>query len=122
MKQYTSLADSFKYAISGILHSVKNNRNLRIHFLIAGLVITASIFLKVSKTDNEILVIMIFFVICAEMINSSIEEIVNLIAKDYRQEAKIAKDVSAGMVLISVIIASAIGVFIFTPYVLEILK
>ena len=58
-------------------------------------------------------------VITAEMVNSAIEKMVDLITKEHRQEAKIAKDVSAGMVLVTAIAAVIIGVLILSPYVLK---
>ena len=63
--------------------------------------------------------ITILMVICSEMINTSLEEMVNLITNEHRKEAKIAKDVAAGMVLIASIGAIIVGLFIFTPYILR---
>lgn len=65
---------------------------------------------------------MILLVISAEMINTSIEEMVNLIANDHRKEAKIAKDVAAGMVLVTALGSIIVGVLIFTPYILKLFR
>lgn len=122
MNGKVSLIDSFKYAFEGVYYALRHNRNLRIHFGIAILVIFLSIFFKVNPFEMGILGIMILLVICSEMINSSIEEMVNLIAKDHRKEAKIAKDVTAGMVLIAAFGSVIVGVLIFTPHVLRLFR
>lgn len=68
------------------------------------------------------MVVMIALVICAEMINTAIEEVVNLLVNEHRKEAKIAKDVSAGMVLVTATMAFVIGLIIFVPHVLLLFK
>jgi diacylglycerol kinase (ATP) len=106
----------------GIGYAFKYNRNVRIHFVAAILVIIASIFLKVNAFEMGILGVMILLVICTEMINTAIEEVVNLLTNEHRVEAKIAKDVSAGMVLLTAIGSIIVGVLVFTPYVLKFFK
>ena len=113
------LIKSFTYAFEGIHYAFKNDQNLLIHLLVAFLVINASIFLKVSPYEMAILGLTMMMVITAEMINSAIEKMVDLITKEHRQEAKIAKDVAAGMVLVTAIAAAIIGTLIFLPYVLK---
>jgi diacylglycerol kinase (ATP) len=118
----TSFFKSFKYAFRGIYYAFKFNRNIRIHFIAAILVIIASILLKVNAFEMGILGVMILLVICTEMINTAIEEVVNLLTNEHRVEAKIAKDVSAGMVLLTAIGSIIVGVLVFTPYVLKLFK
>jgi len=118
----TSLLSSFKYAFQGIFYALKFNRNIRIHFIAAILVIIASILLKVNAFEMGILGVMILLVICTEMINTAIEEVVNLLTNEHRMEAKIAKDVSAGMVLLTAIGSIIVGVLVFTPYILKLFK
>lgn len=114
-----TLRKSFGYAFEGIIHAFTYNQNLRIAFVGAIIVIFASIFFKVSAFEMGILGIMILLVICAEMINTAIEEMVNLISTEHRREAKIAKDVSAGMVLITLLGSIIVGILVFTPHVLQ---
>jgi undecaprenol kinase len=111
------LMRSFGYAFSGLFHAIKYNRNLKIHFAAAVIVIFFSILFHVSLYEKSILGVMILMVITSEMINTSIEEMVNLITTEHRKEAKIAKDVAAGMVLVTAIGAVIIGMFIFCPYI-----
>ena len=109
---------SFGYAISGIVHAVRENRNMQIHLLIALLVVLAGFFFRVKKDEFVDLAVMIILVLSAEMINTALEEMTDLITTEHRQEAKVAKDVAAGMVLVVSIGAAIIGIYIFIPYVL----
>ena len=122
MDSKISLINSFKYAIEGVLFSIRHNRNLRIHIGVAFLIIAASIFFRVNAFEMGILGIMILLVICLEMINSAIEEMVDLIIQEHRQQAKIAKDVSAGMVLVASAGSVVVGILIFTPHILRLFR
>ncbi len=113
---------SFKYAFEGIHYAFKNDQNLLAHILVAFLVINVSIALKVTPFEMGILGLTIMMVIVAEMVNSAIEKMVDLITKEHRQEAKIAKDVSAGMVLLTAFAAAIIGCLIFFPYLLRLFQ
>jgi len=122
MDSHRSLVKSFKYAFDGVLFSIKHNRNLRIHIGVAFLVIAASLFFRVNAYEMGILGVMIILVICLEMINSAIEEMVDLIIQEHRQQAKIAKDVSAGMVLVVSAGSVIVGILIFFPYIIKYFK
>src|SRR3990167_590527 len=97
-----NLIETFGFAISGIKTAIMLNRNFKIHLIFAVLVIISCFVLG--------------------LINSAIEEVVDLVTKDYREEAKYAKDVSAGMVLIVAIGSFVVGLYIFLPHVLTFLK
>ncbi len=114
-----SLLSSFRYALEGIWHALKYNRNLRIAFFVAMLVGLLGLFFQVTSLEMVILVIAILLVILSEMINTSLEEMVNLITNEHKKEAKIAKDVAAGMVLVATVGSVIIGSIIFTPYILK---
>lgn len=111
------LLKSFGYAIEGIFHAVKFNRNMRIHLIVGLIVLLAGFFLGVNFYEKIILGIMVILVIVSEMVNTSIEEMVNLITTEHAREAKIAKDVAAGMVLVTAVGAIIIGTVIFFPYI-----
>jgi diacylglycerol kinase (ATP) len=113
-----NIVKSFGYAIEGIWHALKANRNLRIHFVIALIVLILSFVFNVSLFEKIILGIAIILVLMAEMINTAIEEMVDLITNEHRKEAKLAKDVAAGMVLTASIGAAVIGIIIFAPHIL----
>lgn len=122
MTDNKSIINSFKVAFQGIYYALKYNRNIRIHFILAFIVIIASIYFKVNAFEMGILGVMILLVICTEMINTAIEEMVNLLINEHRQEAKIAKDVSAGMVLLTAIGSIIVGVLVFTPHIIKLFK
>jgi diacylglycerol kinase len=122
MVDLNKLVRSFGHALAGIKFAIIHNQNLRIHFATALFVITASIFFHVTPFEKGILGVMILLVITAEMINTSIEEMADLILKEHSREAKIAKDVSAGMVLLTAVGSVIVGLLIFVPYVLRYLS
>lgn len=117
MIDFNKLYYSFHYALQGIRHALKNDQNLRIHFVVAALVIIASLIFHVNPFEMGILGIMILLVLAAEMINTTIEEMVNLITTEHRKEAKTAKDVAAGMVLLIASGSIIVGFLIFAPHI-----
>lgn len=117
-----NLLFSFKCAFKGIGLALKFNRNLRIHFTVALLVIIASILFRVNAFEMGILGVMILVVIISEMINTAIEEMTDLITKEHHEEARIAKDVSAGMVLVAAIGSVIVGILIFVPHILKLFR
>ena len=119
MIDFKKFAKSFKFALKGINYALNNDQNLVIHFIIACLVIVVSLLLKVSPFEMGILGVTILVVISSEMINSAIEKMVDLITKEHRAEAQIAKDVSAGMVLLAAIGSTIIGILIFVPHLIK---
>jgi diacylglycerol kinase len=109
---------SFRYAFSGLWHTIKTQPNLRIHLTIATLVTISGYLLKISSLEWVIIVFTFLWVIVSEMINTSIESVVDLITTTKHQEAKIAKDVAAGMVLVGAIGSVIVGLIIFLPKIL----
>lgn len=113
---------SFKYAFAGINYAFNNEPNLIIHLIIATLVIAASIMFQVTPLEMGVLGLTMLIVITTEMVNTAIERMVDLITKEHRIEAMIAKDVASGMVLVSAIGAIIIGLLVFVPHILELIK
>ncbi len=111
--------ESVGFAIEGIRVAIRYNRNIRIHIIIAILVVISTFIFGLNQFEKAIICMIILLVISAEMINTAIEEVVDLVTKDYREEAKYAKDVSAGMVLIVAAGSIAVGFLVFTPHVLK---
>lgn len=122
MIDFNRLIRSFRHAFAGLFFSLKYNQNLRIHFGIAIIVIIASIVFRVNAFEMGILGVMIVLVICTEMINTAIEEMVNFVTQEHQREAKIAKDVAAGMVLVAAIGSIIVGILIFVPHIVRLLK
>lgn len=121
MRKMKKIRNSFKYAIEGIWTSFKTERNMKIHIFIMILVIIAGIILKINKSEWIICIILFAIVIGSELFNTSIEIIVDMVMPEKNEKAKIAKDVSAGAVLVVAIGAAIIGLVIFVPRILNIL-
>ncbi len=122
MEVNTNLLKSFGFAIEGIKLAYKYNRNIRIHTVLGIIALILCFLLKLNGFEIGIILITILLVIAAEMINTAIEEMVDLITQEHREQAKIAKDVSAGMVLVCAIGSLIIGVVIFIPHILALLS
>ena len=118
MINFGKLRKSFGYALQGLSYSFKENQNIKIHIIVAIIVLIFGIFVGLTKYEMFSVSLLIVLVISAEMINSAIEEVVNLLVNEHRVEAKIAKDVGAGMVLLIAIFAVVVGIFIFLPHLL----
>lgn len=110
---------SLRHAASGFLHLVKEHANFRLHLLVTFGVVILGLFLGLSPVEWLILVFTINMVIVAEMVNTAIESMVNLITLEHREDARIAKDVSATMVLGSAFLAGVIGLIIFWPKIIN---
>ena len=118
----TSLLNSFKYAFEGIWSAIKKERNLKIHIVIMFLVIVFGIIFNISKIEWFACILLFGGVITLEIMNTAIETTVDLITMEKNPKAKLAKDASAGAVLVMAIISVIIGLMIFMPKILECLK
>ena len=113
------LINSFKYAMQGFLMSFRKERNMKIHIFILITVIILGFLLKISKAEWIICIILFGIVIAGEMFNTAIETTVDIAMPYKNPKAKIAKDVSAGGVLILAITSAVIGCMIFIPKIIE---
>jgi diacylglycerol kinase (ATP) len=109
----TSLLDSFNWAFEGIIHVLRTQRNMRIHFLAAIVVLIFAIAIGVQEFELLALLIAISFVLIAEMLNSAIEGAIDVATTSFDPMAKLAKDVAAGAVLIATVNAVAVGYIVF---------
>jgi diacylglycerol kinase (ATP) len=107
------IIDSFNYAISGLIHSLKTQRNMRIHLAVAFLVLVLSNFFTLNRLELILLFFAISLVLVAEMINTAIETSIDLFTDKYHPLAKIAKNVAAGAVLIASVNSLLVAYFIF---------
>jgi diacylglycerol kinase (ATP) len=109
-----SLLDSFNYAFEGIIHVLRTQRNMRIHFMLAAGVLIAAVAIGVTRMELIALLLAIAFVMFAEMINTAIEGAVDVSTTSFDPNAKLAKDIAAGAVLIATVTAVAVGYLIFS--------
>lgn len=107
------LSDSFNYAVEGLVHALKTQRNMKIHFFIAFFVLLASLFIDISKIELIIVFFSITLVITMELLNTAVEIIIDMISSEYRLRARIAKNISAGAVLMSAINALVVAYLVF---------
>jgi len=112
-----SLIESFNYAFEGVIHVLRTQRNMRIHFGIAAAVLIAAVALGVGRIELIALLIAISFVLIAEMINSALEAGIDVATTSFDPLAKLAKDIAAGAVLIATVNAVAVGYLVFSDQV-----
>ena len=114
-----SIVESFNYAIEGIIHVLRTQRNMRIHFAVAVVVLIAALVSDVTRLELIALFIAIAFVLIAEMINTAIEAAVDVASTTFDPMAKLAKDIGAGAVLIAAVNAIAVGYLVFSGQVAD---
>jgi undecaprenol kinase/diacylglycerol kinase (ATP) len=114
--EWVKFVAGFSYAFSGLWYALRTQHNARVHAAIAFLAIITGIFLHISAVEFAIVFIAITGVFTAEMFNTVIEICVDLVSPNYHPLAKIAKDVSAGAVLVSAILAIIVGLCTFGPH------
>lgn len=112
VKGQQGVARSFDHAYRGLIYAVRTQRNMRFHVVVATVVLIGSLFLGVSKLELAVLVLVIMFVFTTEMFNTALEFAVDLVTKEYHPLAKLAKDISAGAVLVSSVGAVLVGYLI----------
>ena len=108
-----SVIESFNYAIEGVVHVLRTQRNMRIHFAVAAAVIATAAAVGVDKMELIALLLAIAFVLIAEMITTAIEGAIDATTTSFDPMAKLAKDMAAGAVLIASVNAVAIGYLVF---------
>lgn len=108
---------SFKYAFQGIAAALKEEPKLMFHFLAGLIVLAVSLVLNISKGDWMIIIFLIGFVIAVELTNTAIEAVVDAFTDKEHLGAKLAKDISAGAVLVAALTSAIIGIMIFLPYI-----
>lgn len=113
MRYLRNPLNGFKYAIEGVVHVLRTQRHMRFHFLTLVMVLVVSLVFKLSREEVLVLLFTITFVLMAEMFNTAIEAVVDLVTQTYHPLAKFAKDIAAGAVLITTINALAVGFLLF---------
>jgi diacylglycerol kinase (ATP) len=126
VKGQQGVARSFNHAYRGLIYAVRTQRNMRFHVVVAAVVLVLSLLVGVSKLELAMLVLVIMAVFFAELINTAMEFTVDLVTREYHPLARLAKDVSAGAVLVTSIAALAVGYLILGdnlgPFSLEIFE
>jgi diacylglycerol kinase len=120
--QSTNFFKSQGHARSGLKLIFKNERNFRIDLVVALVVIAFGFLFRISHTDWIALSLVISMVLVSETVNSAIEALCDTVSLEYKVNIKYAKDVSAGAVLVSVLISVVTGLIVFIPYILKLVN
>ena len=113
--------ESFRWALNGLSEFFQTEVKSRLHLTFALLAIALGVYLKVSLTEWSLIIVSIAFVFCCEIINTALERVCNCIVDSHDKQRGIIKDLGAAAVLISALMAIAIGGFIFAPKLITLL-
>jgi diacylglycerol kinase (ATP) len=114
-----AVLQSFNWAFEGVIHVLRTERNMRIHFALATAVLILAFSYGVTKLELMALLIAISFVLIAEMVNTAVEATIDLATTSFDPLAKMAKDIAAGAVLIAAVNAVVIGYLVFADRLTE---
>jgi diacylglycerol kinase (ATP) len=114
-REATGLVNSFNYAFEGIIYVVRTQRNMRIHFLVALAVLPLGVLLGVTRIEMLALILAVAFVLLMEMANTALEMTIDVATPAFDPRARAAKDIAAGMVLVSAVTALFVGYLVFAP-------
>ena len=106
---------SFKYAFNGLKLFFVNDHNGRVHLFAAIIAISLSFYLKISNSEWIAIITVIAAVFVAEIINSSIEKLADVVSPEIHPKIKIVKDLAAAAVLVAAFLALAVGGIVFLP-------
>nr|WP_251027292.1 MULTISPECIES: diacylglycerol kinase family protein [unclassified Exiguobacterium] len=105
--------------MNGIRQAVKEERHMKVHFLIGLIVLLVAFYLPLTSTERAILCLTVGVVLSAEMFNTAFERTVDLVTQEWHPLAKAAKDIASGAVLVLALTSIAIALCIFVPYLVQ---
>jgi diacylglycerol kinase len=111
----TTLVNAFRVAFHGFAYGVRTQRNLQIHLVMSAAVAGAGLFFRVSRLEWMAIALCIGLMWTAELLNTSVEVLVDLLSPEYHERARVAKDVAAAGVLCAALAAAVVGVIVFGP-------
>jgi diacylglycerol kinase len=113
---------SFTHALHGLQHALMHEQNFRIEIFCAAIAVGCSFVFNISKTEWFVVILNIAAVLTAELFNTAIENLCNMVHKEIHPTIKIIKDVSAAAVVITALCAFFCGLIIFVPSILNLIK
>lgn len=113
MSRSLNLGRSFRHAFSGVHTTIRNEPNFRIHLTAGTIALIGGVVFKFSLLEWIILLFTICFVLILELVNSAMEALVDLVSPEIHEKAKVAKDATAGAVVLSAGLAVIVGVLLF---------
>ena len=112
-KQHSSFAKSIRFAMRGLLAAVKGERNFRIQLCAFAVVVALGFFLRLTTLEWVAVLVCSAMVLGAELFNTAIEAVVDLVSPDFNELAGKAKDVSAAAVWVIALFAAVVGIIVF---------
>ena len=112
-RETSGVINSLNYAFEGVIYVVRTQRNMRVHFVIAVLVLLLGVLLGVTRFELLALMVSVSFVLVAEMLNTALEKAIDVATNSFDPVARAAKDVAAGAVLIAAVNAIFVGYVVF---------
>ena len=122
MRPKQTLVNSFRIAFSGLFHGLLKERNSKIQLTVAAVTLTVSIILGVSKLEMLVIVTACFFVIILELINTSIEKLLDVLYPNHHPEIGLVKDIMSGVVLLGALLSVVIGVIVLYQPAIEFIQ
>ena len=119
MEELRRFRKSLKHASDGMIYAIKNEKNFRIEIMVAIFVVALMFILKLKNWEVIVLLLMIMWVLVLELVNTVFERVVDILKPRIHPYARLIKDLTAAVVLISSIASVIIGVIIFYPYFLN---
>jgi diacylglycerol kinase (ATP) len=119
VRRTPAVLQSLNWAFEGVIHVLRTQRNMRIHFAVATIVLVLAFSYGVTKLELMALLVAISFVLIAEMVNTAIEATIDLATTSFDPLAKVAKDIAAGAVLIAAVNAIVVGYLVFADRLSE---
>lgn len=113
MNKLNNLRMSFVYALRGVAFCIRHERNMRIHLVAVVAVMYLSQFYELSRAEVILLVMTCMLVMAFEMINTAVEVVIDKVSPAYSPLAKVGKDVAAGAVFLSAVMAVIVGLVLF---------
>jgi diacylglycerol kinase (ATP) len=111
--------DSFRYAVEGVAHAFRTQRHMRFHFIVVVLVLALGLLCRFTSNEMALLSLTCAFVIVAELVNTAVEAVVDMITQSYHPLAKLSKDIAAGAVLVASVTALFVGALLFAGKLTE---
>lgn len=122
MRGFKRLSSSLKYAFDGLKYAYKNEQSMTVHIVVTILVIMFGFIFEISSYEWIIVVLCIGIMMCVELVNTSIEAVVDLVTKKYDEKAEIAKDVAAAVSVMFSITSIIVGLIIFAPKIINFIR
>ena len=113
---------SFKYALEGLRFLLRTQPNAQIHAAISISAVGAGWFFGITAADWRWLLVMMLWVWFAEAMNTAFEYLCDIVSPEFNVSVKRAKDIAAGAVLLTAIVAFILGILIFWPYVASLMR